>query len=182
MSAVGCVHGEPCTSRGGTAQRRFGRCGMRPHRERWPALPAFSPLAQRPRVAPSLRIRKNLQDTAPSFTASCCVQRTVGPRLISRTRHASHCPAARGAWPEGHPSVTAFASKDGACRLPDIRLSSARSSLASQAASSRRNGCYFAVPHNAPFLDPPGGRAACGAMERRPPAAWKAAWRGARSG
>ena len=62
------------------------------------------------------------------------------------------------------------------------RKCSARSSLTSKAASSRRNGGYLARTLNAPFPNLPGGRAACGAMERRPPAAWKAASWGARSG
>ena len=56
------------------------------------------------------------------------------------SRAASHCPAARGAWPEGHPFVTAFASKSGACRLPDIRPSPARSSLTGKAASAQETG------------------------------------------
>ena len=108
---------------------------------------------------PSFNIRKNLHDTALPFAAPSSAQRSVGPKLISRTRHAQHCPSARGAWPEAHPFATAFASKCGACRLPDIRLSSARSSLASQAAAVQRNGGYFARTLNAPFLDPAGGAA-----------------------
>ena len=84
------------------------------------------------RTAAPCRSHPLIKEEAPRYClthgGSTSAQRSVGARLISRSRAVQHCPAARGAWLNGQSFVTAFASKSGARRLPDIRLSSARSS------------------------------------------------------
>ena len=158
MNAAYCLHGEPCTSRGRTAQGRFGpsisgtpclfgRRVLRPHRERWPTLLVSRHAHSGPESLPSFNIRKKLQDTALPFTASAFSQRSVGSRFISRSRHAQHCPAARGAWLEGHPFVTAFASKSGARRL----FPRADRTMRAVAARKAQRGCRRGLEGGAPW-------------------------------
>ena len=95
----------------------------------------------------SFNIRKKLRTSALSFTASSFSQRSVGPRFISRSRAVSHCLAARGAWPEGHPFATAFASKSGARRL----FLKADRTMRAVAARKTQRGCRRGLEGGAPW-------------------------------